>query len=59
MRKSQIFKHLFSSHTREEKSECMVMVSMKPYTKIVKFIAPGSGVQALGLTQYGHIQGDL
>lgn len=22
------------------------------------FIAPGSGVKAQGLTQYGHIQGD-
>lgn len=30
-----------------------VMMSMKPSTKIVKFMASGSGVQALEWGQYG------
>lgn len=33
----------------------MIVMSMKASTKIVKFIAPGSGFQALGLAHYGHI----
>lgn len=33
------------------------MMLLKPYTKIVEFIVPGSGsgVRALGRDQYGHI----
>lgn len=30
------------------KTKCIVMMSMKPSTEIVKFIAPESGVRALG-----------
>lgn len=37
------------------KIKCMVMMAMKPYNKIVKFMTPGSGVQAVGLGQYGPI----
>ena len=48
-------KNLLSSQTCEEKTGCKVMISMKPSTKIVKFMAPGSGVQVLGWGQYGHI----
>lgn len=33
----------------------MIVMSMKASTKIVKFIAPESGFQALGLANYGHI----
>lgn len=32
----------------------MAIMPMKPSTKIEKFMAPGSGVQALGWSQYGH-----
>lgn len=39
----------------EEKNECMDMMSMKLFTKSVKLMAPGSGVQALGWGQYGHM----
>lgn len=39
----------------EEKNECMDMMSMKLFTKPVKLMAPGSGVQALGWGQYGHM----
>lgn len=30
-------------------------MSMKPSTRIVKFVVPGSGVQAPQQSQYGHI----
>lgn len=39
----------------EGKNECMDMMSMKLFTKPVKLMAPGSGVQALGWGQYGHM----
>lgn len=43
LRKSfPLFPHIF------EKNKCMVMVTMKPFTKIEKFITPGTGTQALG-----------
>lgn len=52
----QISSLLLYSHKYEEKSECMVMVSMKPSTKNVKFMAHlGSEVRALGWGQYDHI----
>lgn len=38
---SEIF---FSTLTHEEKTECMVKMSVKPFTKVVKFITPESGV---------------
>ena len=51
----KIFKNLLLySYICGRKTKCMVMMSMKPSTKIVKFVAPGSGVQALGQGQYGH-----
>lgn len=31
------------------------MMSMKPSTKIMKFMSPGSGVQALVWDKYDHI----
>ena len=55
-KKDPIFKNLlFYSHICDEKTGCIVMMSMKPSTKIVTFMAPGSGVLALGWGQYGHI----
>lgn len=33
----------------------MFMLLMKPSSVLVKFIAPGSGVQVLERGQYGHI----
>lgn len=33
----------------------MFMLLMKPSSVLVKFIAPGSGVQILERGQYGHI----
>lgn len=39
----------------KKKTTCMIVMSMKASTKIVKFIAPGSGFQALGLAHYGQI----
>lgn len=35
--------------------EWVVIMSMKPSTKIMKFMATGFGVQVLRLGQYGHI----
>lgn len=47
MLKSHIFKNRhFFSYTGEEKTGYMVII-IKPSTKLVKFVAPGSGVQAL------------
>ena len=46
---------LLYSHIYLLKTKCMIMMSMRPSTKIVKFMTPGSGVQALGWGQYGHI----
>ena len=46
---------LLYSHTCEQKTEYMVMMSMRASTKIVKFMTPLLGVQALGWGQYGHI----
>ena len=46
---------LLYSHIYLLKTKCMIIMSMKPSTKIVKFMTPGSGVQALGWGQYGHI----
>ena len=37
------------------KTKCMIMMSMKPSTTIVKFMTPGLWVQALGWGHYGHI----
>lgn len=56
MKKGQIFKNfLVYSHTCEKKTpKCMM--SMKPFTKFVEFMAPGSGVQAIGWGQYGHVK---
>lgn len=54
-KKVQSLKNLFYSHTCGEKTKCMVRISMKPSTKIVKFMAPGSGVPALGWSQCDHI----
>ena len=34
------------------KTKCMIMTSMRPSTTIVKFMTPGSGVQALVWRQY-------
>lgn len=36
-----------------KKTDCMVIMSMKPFTKIWKFMAPESGVQGLGSDQIG------
>lgn len=45
--KNYIFKNRhFFSYTGEEKTWYMVII-IKPSTKLVKFVAPGSGVQAL------------
>lgn len=49
---------LFSHTCEKKKPNCMVMMPMKPSSKIVKFMVPGSKSQALGLGQYGHIQSD-
>lgn len=54
-KKFQIFKNLFFSHTFGEKIKCIIMISMKLITKIVKFMAPQSGVQTLGWSQYGYM----
>ena len=35
-----------------EKKLCILLMSKKPFNQIVKFMAPGSGVQILGLGQY-------
>lgn len=42
------------SHT-SRKIKCMVMLTMKPSTKIVRLIALGSGVRNLGKCQYFQI----
>lgn len=36
------------------KTKCMIMISMKCFDMIVKFIAPVLGFQALGRSQYRH-----
>lgn len=36
------------------KTKCRIMISMKCFDMIVKFIAPVLGFQALGRSQYGH-----
>ena len=46
---------LLFSHIYLLKTKCLVIKSMNPSTKIVKFITPLSGVQALGWGQDGHI----
>lgn len=43
------FQNLLYPHICEEKIECLVMMSMKPSPKIVKFMTPESGVQGLGI----------
>lgn len=49
-------KCLLYSQTCEEKSECIdIMMSMKLFTKIVKFMTRGTGVQALGWPLLCHI----
>lgn len=35
-------------------AECMVMMSLKHFAKVVEVMVPKSDVQALGLGQYGH-----
>lgn len=45
-----IIKSLYS-HTYLIKTKCMVMMSMKP----VKLMVSGSGIQTIGLGQYGHL----
>lgn len=51
--KSQIFKSLLYSHNFfwKKPTRCMVMMPIKPSTKIGKFIISGSGFQALGCRQ--------
>lgn len=39
-------------HTCWRKNKCILLMSKKPFNQIVKFMAPGSGVQILGLGQY-------
>lgn len=48
-RKFSLLLHMF------EKSESMIMMSKKPFSKIVKLIDPGSEFQALACDQYEHI----
>lgn len=51
--KSIIFeKFLLYFHTYLKESKCMVRMSIKPSIKILKFMAPGKGVQALWRGQY-------
>lgn len=51
-RKGQILKNLLLySNTCEEKTKGMVIMSMKPITKTVKFMTLGTG-----WGQYGHIR---
>lgn len=47
--KSSLLPHIW------EKTVCMVMMSMKPFTKTVKIMVPGSGNKALGRAQYINI----
>lgn len=49
------FQKLFSLLPHVKKTKCMIIMSLEPSTKIVKFMAPGSGVQTQGRSQYGHI----
>lgn len=51
--KSIIFEtFLLYFHTYLKESKCMVRMSIKPSIKILKFMAPGKGVQALWRGQY-------
>lgn len=55
-KKPKFFKIFFSTPTHiRKKNYCMVIMSIKAYTKIVKFMAPWSKVQALWKGQYGYI----
>lgn len=45
-------KFLLYFHTYLKESKCMVRMSIKPSIKILKYIAPGKGVQALWRGQY-------
>lgn len=38
----------------EKKPECVVIISIRPYIKIGKFIILVSGVQTIRRGQYGH-----
>lgn len=56
--KGQIFfSKIFSTPTHaEQKTKCLVMISMKPSIKIVNFMTTaGLWAQSLGRGQYGHI----
>lgn len=49
-KKGQIFKtDILYSNIFEKKTKYIVMIVMNPSSKIVKFMAPGSGVQILRL----------
>lgn len=51
--KSIIFeKFLLYFHTYLKESKCMVRMSIKPSIKMLKYMAPGKGVQALWRGQY-------
>lgn len=53
--KGQIFKKFLSySHTYWAKTECMVMMPMKPSTKTMKFIGPESEVQPVKWGQFSN-----
>lgn len=55
IQKSQIFKNLYLySHICGEETKRMVLMFMKPSTKIVKFMVPESGVQVIRWGQYGY-----
>ena len=49
---TKLSKILFFTSKTKRKTKCMVMMSMKPFTKIVKFMDPG--VQTLGQGKYSH-----
>lgn len=46
---------LYYSHIYLIKAKYLIMISIKSFTYIVKFMAPGTEVQALFRGQYDHI----
>lgn len=42
------------THVKKKNPNCMIIISIKPCIKIVKFITLGSGVQTLRRCQYSH-----
>lgn len=55
MQKSQTFKIFSITEHVREKTKCLDIRYTKPSNKVVKFVAPWSGVQVLGRGQFGSI----